>query len=256
MDVTERNSLFDGELICDQHIEGYRFSVDAVLLAHFATVKKNDRILDLGTGAGIISLILFYRYNSIIAECSGVEIQKSLFQLARMNMINNEFNSKNKLFNCDVKDIKQYCVAGSYDTIICNPPFYPENSGRKSINSEARLARHQISADLGDFLDAASYAVKNRGNLYFIYPAELLGEFIVKATSRRLEPKKIRFVYSYPGSPKAAQLILIQCSKNGGQGVEIEEPLYIYKEQSGTFTSEVAEYYKRNVLSINTSQSA
>lgn len=246
MDETEINTLFDGDLICNQHIDGYRFSVDSVLLAHFVSVKKNDRILDLGTGSGIISLILLYRHYGTIIECSGVELQKSLFELATTNMRKNNFDNLNTLYHCNVKDLKEHCPAGSYNTIVCNPPFFPMDSGRLSSNSEARIARHQISANIADFLFAASHAVQNRGNVYFIYPAELLGEFLTKAALYRLEAKKLRFIYSYPGSSKGAQLVLIHCSKNGGQGVKIPEPLYIYSEKNGVLSNEVTQYYENN----------
>ncbi|BHH83126.1 tRNA1(Val) (adenine(37)-N6)-methyltransferase [Desulforhopalus sp. 52FAK] len=246
MDETEINTLFDGDLICNQHVDGYRFSVDSVLLAHFVSVKKNDRILDLGTGSGIISLILLYRHYGTILECSGVELQKSLFELATLNMKENNYENANNLYCCNVKDLKEHCPAGSYNTIVCNPPFYPEASGRVSRNSEARIARHQISANLDDFLFAASHAVQNRGNVYFIYPAELLGDFLKKSVSHRLEAKKLRFIYSYPDSSKGAQLVLIHCCKNGGQGVKVPEPLYIYSERNGVLTREVAKYYENN----------
>jgi len=246
MDERERNSLFDGDLVCNQHRDGYRFSVDAVLLAHFVKVKGHDRILDLGTGSGIISLILLYRHHGTIAECSGVELQDSLLSLATTNIRVNKYASFNTLYHCDVRDLQQHCKAGFYNAVVCNPPFYPEDSGRMSVNDEARIARHQITAQLEDFLRAASYAVQNRGNIYFIYPAELLSDFLVTARKHRLEAKKIRFIYSYPDSPKGAQLVMIHCSKNGGQGVKIPEPLFIYREKNGMLTEEVEHYYKSN----------
>ena len=246
MEVTERNSLFDGDLICEQHIRGYRFSIDAVLLAHFTTIKKNNSILDLGTGSGIIALILLYRHKKIISECSGLELQKSLFDLAGKNMRNNCFEDKCNLYHGDVKDCKKLLAAGSYDTIVCNPPFYPERSGRINQDGEARIARHQISANLNDFLRAASYAVKNKGTLFFIYPADLLSDFSHKAKANSLEIKKLRFIYSYPSSSKGAQLVLIHCSKNGGQGMHIAEPLYINTEKNGKYSSEIESYYLNN----------
>ncbi|TKB11114.1 tRNA1(Val) (adenine(37)-N6)-methyltransferase [Desulforhopalus sp. IMCC35007] len=244
-DGIDCNSLFDGDLICEQYKSGYRFSIDAVLLAHFVTVKKDDRILDLGTGSGIILLILLYRYDKIIRNCAGIEVQDRLFSLAKNNILNNSYLEQCTILHGDMRKIQDLCRAGSFDSIVCNPPFYPEHTGRMSTNREEKTARHQVTGEIDDFLAAAAYAVKNRGNIFFIYPADLLGEFILAASRYKFEVKKLRFVYSYPGSQKGAQLVLVHCSKNGGKGVYISEPLYVYTEKNGLYTREVDEYYQK-----------
>ena len=256
MKAVDKNSLFEGELICYQNKNGYRFSIDSVLLAHFVSVKENDRILDLGTGSGIISLILLYRHYQSIKECSGIELQKSLYELAKKNICENTFTRKNRLFNCDIQNIKDHHSAGTYDTIVCNPPFYPYQSGRVCSNSEARIARHQTSTGLKGFLSGAAHAVKNRGNIYFIYPADLLQELLRDTAPHNLELKTLRFVYSYPGSRKGAQLVLIQCIKNGGPGVQIPEPLYLYNKKNGVYSAEVEQYYQPNEILGNSTQSS
>jgi tRNA1Val (adenine37-N6)-methyltransferase len=248
-DEIDSNSLFNGDLICEQYKNGYRFSIDAVLLAHFVTVRKDDRILDLGTGSGIILLIILYRYNKIIRDCAGIEVQDRLFSLAKRNILNNSYLEKCTLLHGDMRKIQHLCRAGSFDSIVCNPPFYPEHTGRMSTNSEEKTARHQVRGQIDDFLAAAAHAVKNRGNVYFIYPADLLGEFILVASRYKFEVKKLRFVYSYPGSQKGAQLVLVHCSKNGGKGVYISEPLYIHAEKNGPYTPEVDEYYQKKAAS-------
>lgn len=241
----ENNSLFDGELRCGQHLEGYRFSIDAVLLAHYISVKKNERILDIGTGSGIISLILLYRYGDIISECSGIEIQKNLFELARNNMKINNFEHKNEIFHCDVKNINECCLAETYDRIVCNPPFYPPNSGRNNCITESNIARHQRAGGLDDLLSGAAYAVKNRGSVYFVYPAEHLAEFLATAAVHRLETKNLRFIYNYPKTTKGAKLVLIKTTKNGGKGLVVSDPLYIHAHKNGPYTPEVDAYYKK-----------
>lgn len=239
----KRDTLFNGALICYQHEKGYRFSIDAVLLAHFVEVKKEQRILDLGTGSGIISLILLHLNGDLLSQCSGIELQQPLFHLAEKNIAANNFKDKNKLYQGDVRDIRQHLTAGSYDAIVCNPPFYPASSGRKNSNEESNLARHQISATTDDFLAAAAFAVRNKGEVFFIYPSHLYADFIIAAARHSLIIKTSRFVYSYPQSEKGAQLVLIKCRKNGGSGLEIKSPLYIYKEKNGEYTKEVESYY-------------
>ncbi len=241
-----RDSLFDGELICYQHKTGYRFSVDSVILAHFIGIKSNDRVLDLGSGSSVISMILLYRWSDMVEEVSGLEIQQGLADLARKNYLSNNFQQLGSVIHGDVKNVSELIKPESYDRIVCNPPFYPPASGRINKDTEARLARHQILATLQDFLKAAAYAVKNGGTVSFIYPAEQSCHFVSLAQKFRLEVKKIQFVYSYPDKITAARLVLVECFKNGGPGTEILPPFYIYAEKNGAFSVEMQDFYRKN----------
>lgn len=241
-----RDSLFDGELTCFQHQKGYRFSVDSVLVAHFVNVKQNDRILDLGAGAGVISLILMYRWRDKVKEVTGIEVQQGLADLAEKNFQYNDFQLLGRIITGNIQKIETLIKPESYDKIVCNPPFYIPTSGRISTHSEAQRARHQILATLQDFLAAAAFAVKNGGVVTFIYPAEQISCFIFTAEKYRLAVKKIQFVYSYPHASASARLALIQCFKNGGAGTDILPPFYIYSEKNGAFSSEMQVFYTRN----------
>ncbi len=243
-----RDSLFNGELTCYQHEKGYRFSIDAVLVAHFMDVRQNDRILDLGTGCGIICLILLYRHQSRVREVCGIEVQHGLADLADKNIQANGFEEGGRIIQGDIKFILDLVQPESFDKIICNPPFYTPGSGRENEIEETSHARHQILADLQDFLMAAASAVKNKGSVYFIYPADRACEFVLIAQSFKLEVKKLQFVYSYPQKGGSARLVLIHCLKNGGKGVEIMNPFYVYRQKNGTFSSEMQEFY--NPLSL------
>ncbi len=241
-----RDSLFDGDLICYQHQKGYRFSIDAVLLAHFVVVKQGDCILDLGAGSGIIGLILLYRWQDRIRRILGIEVQQGLAELAGKNFTANALEKLGTIIHGDIKEIDTLIMAETYDTIVCNPPFYASASGRLNQNQEALVARHQILATLQQFLRASSFAVKNGGEVFFIYPAERIGEFISQAEKYRLEVKKIQFVYSYPHKNDPARLALIRCCKNGGRGTEVLPPLYVYSQKHGDFSPEVGRFYQKN----------
>jgi len=243
---TTEDTLFHGDLSCRQHRDGYRFSIDSVLLAHFATVRKDDKILDLGAGCGVISLILYYRHKSILDSVTAVELQKNLAELAKANVIANGFSDKVKVTQCDVANIRQHFSAEQYSVVVSNPPFYHPSSGRKTDNEEARVARHQISASLDDFLRAAFFLLKNRGAAYFIYPAEQIIQFSNSASVLKLAIKKIRFVYGCKGTTNTSSLALIKCIKNGGIDTEILPPLYVYERQNGEFTREVEGYFQKN----------
>lgn len=237
-----KDTLFSNNLLCYQHQKGYRFSIDSILLAHFVRSKNSFRTLDLGTGCGVINLVLHYRYKTVIEEASGLEIQQGLCDLANKNYKSNNLERLGTIFNDDVRNIRTVVRAESYDIITCNPPFYKEGTGRKNPNEEERIARHQVEGDLNDFLGGSFYCLKNRGTGYFIYPAQQVTEFIEAAGRNRLEVKRLRFVYGYPGSDESS-LVLIECKKNGQPGVRIMSPLYVYERKNGDYSEEVRNYF-------------
>lgn len=241
-----RDTLFDGQLICYQHRKGYRFSVDAVLLAHFVDVRHSDRVLDLGGGCGVIGLILLYRHRQDIDELCTIELQQELAALAERNMSENGYDNKATVVHGDIRKINTLAEPESFDSIVCNPPFYAPGSGRKNTAEQARLARHQIAGGLEEFLRASRLAVKNRGSVYFIYPADQLCELIHCAALNKLEVKRMRLIYSYPETLDNARLVLVHCVKNGGVGVQILPPFYIYNEKNGDYSQQMQSYYESN----------
>ncbi len=240
MEEESRDSLFDGKLVCMQHKGGYRFSVDAVLLAHFIEPGQGMRLLDLGTGCGILPLIVFFRYSAYSPSCVGIEIQPGLVKLAQKNFIANSYTAAS-VIEGDICTIKALVKEESFQQVLCNPPFYPAGSGRVSRSREAAFARHQHYGGLVEFLRAARFALVNRGRASFIYPAERSGEFIAVARGEGLEVKRMRHVYGYPG--QLARLTLFSCVKNGRVELEVLPPLYIYTEKNGVYSDEVMQMY-------------
>jgi len=235
------DSLFDGGIVCYQNKEGYRFSIDAVLISHFAQVEPGDRVLDLGSGCGIIPLILHYRYRHNIS-ITGIEVQSSLADIAKRNVQENVANGEIEIVEGDVRRVQEMSSAELYDCVLCNPPYYQPGSGRISLLSEAAVARHQLLGGLADFVKSAAYAVKNRGTASFVYPAESLPDLLVVGREYRLEPCRLQIVYSYPGA-KRAVLALIMFRKNGGRQLEILPPLYVYTKKNGAFSSQMQKMY-------------
>jgi tRNA1Val (adenine37-N6)-methyltransferase len=128
------------------------------------------------------------------------------------------------------------------DLVVCNPPYRKSSSGRISSVDQRARARHEIDASLADIVDAASFAVKNRGRIVFVYPAERAMTLISLLKKRRLEPKRLQPVYSYPESANAS-LVLVEAIKNGGEEVQLLAPFYIYSEQNGPYSSQMQELY-------------
>lgn len=240
------DTLFEGDLSCVQHIDGYRFAVDPVLLAHFVRLKKEESVLDLGAGCGVLGLILLYRFSRCISSLIAFELQSGLTALCRENVVANSFQEKMNVVQGDLRTIRNFFPAGVFSTVVCNPPFYSLGRGRTSINAEALLARHQIECSLDDVLLAAAYAVKNKGKLFLVYPAELLAVLSVALTEQGFAIKRIQFIYSYPEMGANAKLLLVEAIRNGGEGLRVEEPLYIYERKDGEYSLALQKMYRRN----------
>ncbi|MEN8200359.1 MAG: methyltransferase [Thermodesulfobacteriota bacterium] len=240
------DSLFNGELRCLQYRDGYRFSIDPVLLAHFVRLNKDEIICDIGAGCGVLGLILLYRSFPAIKDLTAFELQAPLAVLARENARRNHFQEKLKVVEGDLCNILQHLKAESCSTVVCNPPFYKRGTGRSSRNGEALLARHQVACSLEDIVSAASAVLKNRGRLVMIYPAEGLGELATLLTGKRLVLKRLQFVYSYPDPEAKARLLLLEAVKNGGEGVEIPAPFYIYEQKNGEYTAAMQQMFEGN----------
>lgn len=233
--------LFGGRLICRQFRHGYRFSVDAILAAHFLRPQPGDAILDLGCGCGIISLILAYRHPDV--RIAGLEVQDELAALAAENVIANGMSDRIAIVHGDLRRIDQYAAAESFEAVICNPPYGRSGHGRISPRDQRARARHELDAELDDIVRAASYAVKNRGSVVVVYPAGRAAAVIATMKGERLEPKRLQPVYAYPESP-AATLVLVEAVKNAGEGVQIPAPLYIYRKRNGLLTEAVHALYE------------
>lgn len=235
--------LFNGALVCHQHENGYHFSIDAVLLAHFCTVKKANSVVDLGAGCGVVGLVLAHRY----PDCyiTSVEMQEDLCTLIAANIQENEFGERMSCVLSNVAHIRQVLPSETADLVVCNPPYGVLASGRLNKGDEKTIARHEVHGGLGDFMRAAAYSAKNRGRVAFILPAARLPELLITMAECRLQPKRMQLVHSYPGG--GAKLVLVEGVKNGGAELTVHEPLFVYTEQNGPYTSAVAQMHESSI---------
>lgn len=234
------DTLFDGRLLCRQYRKGYRFSVDAVLAAHFCRVQPGDHILDLGCGCGVIGLILAFRHPGI--RVTGLELQADLAMLAHDNVLANRMESSVEVIEGDLRRIGESIPPESMELVVCNPPYRKPGTGRISPGDQRSRARHEIDACLDDIVQAAAFAVKNKGRVVFVYPAKRAATLLHLLKTKHIEPKRLQPVYSYPGSQEAA-LMLIEGVKNGGEEAAVLAPFYIYTVQNGPYTPQMRELY-------------
>jgi len=219
------DALFDGKLKFFQSRSGYRFSLDALLLAHFATVKRREKVIDLGTGNGVIPLVLASLHSSV--SITGVEFQTAMAERAALNVKLNQLDKQIQIRQGDVRSVASVGPANSFDVVVCNPPYRRAGSGRVSPNDEKQIARHEIQGGLSDFLDAAAFLLRAKGRLALVYLAGRAIDLLASMRQMGLEPKRLRMVHSFADG--AASLVLVEGVKGGRSGVEIQPPLVVYR---------------------------
>jgi len=221
-----------------QNKEGYRFSVDAVLLYTFADMRYARNIADLGTGSGIIGLLLARKYPK--ARVTLVELQQSLYRLAVKNIAINHLEERVTAVLSDIRRLKENCDPMTQDLVVSNPPFRKPTTGKLSIGQERAIARHELALKISELAEAASYLLKAKGRFFMIYHPERLLEAFDAFRACRLEPKRIRFVHNDAGAE--SKIVLIEAVKESRPGVKIERPLFIYNAD-GSYTTEVSDMY-------------
>jgi len=238
------DTLGIGEIKIIQKKDGYRYSIDAFLLADFALRHLSGKIAELGTGSGIITHILALKQE--IEEIFAVEVQEEFYRRADRSLtLNPATASKIQLLHADIKSLAKRYPPSSFDGIVCNPPYREVGSGRINPEDEKAIARHEIKIKLADILKTSRYLLKNKGKLCMIYPADRLADLIDQLRAYSLEPKRIRFIHSRSSEP--AQLLLFLATLSGKKELQVESPLVIYAPE-GSDTEEVQAIYRGRLL--------
>ncbi|MEA3428424.1 MAG: tRNA1(Val) (adenine(37)-N6)-methyltransferase [Thermodesulfobacteriota bacterium] len=240
MKTLTTDTFFNGSLQVKQNRSGYRFSIDAVLLACHIRLRPGDKVLDLGTGCGIIPLILACQHKKI--KIYGIEIQKELAEIALGNVKKNRMEDQITILCCDMKELKHDMVSGPVDLIVCNPPYRKAMSGRVNPDQQKAVARHEIKVNLNDVIETARRMLQTPGRFVMIYPAQRMIDMLTQMRSKGIEPKFFRMIYS--DSSSEAKLILVEGIKGGRPGTKIGPPLLIY-QKDGSYTDEVQKMMER-----------
>lgn len=229
------DAFLGGRLKVRQHRDGYRFSLDSILLAAFARFKPDDRVVDLGTGCGIVALVAAFLYPEV--SVVGVEIQPDLAALARDNAADNQLADRVTVIEGDLRRLTRASV-GAANHVLANPPYHRPGTGRLNPDDEKAAARHEIFADLGDFIAAGRRLLDCGGRFSAIYPAERSVDLIAALRRAGLEPKRLRLVHPYPAA--MAGHVLVEAVRGAGPGLRVEAPLYVREASGGPYHPEVA----------------
>lgn len=229
------------ELKIIQNKDGFCFGIDSILLSDFANeIKRNSRVIDLGTGTGIIGIMLCAKTE--LSKMIGVEIQKEVYNMAKRSIKLNNFQDKFEIINDNIKNLENKIEMGTFDAVVTNPPYKKVGTGIINENEKKLVSRHEITANLEDFIKISTKLLKDKGSLYMVHRPDRLVDIIELLRKYKLEPKKIRFVQ--PSVKKEANMLLIKATKNAKPFLKIEKPLYVYKE-NGEYTSEILKIYNK-----------
>jgi tRNA1(Val) A37 N6-methylase TrmN6 len=226
------------ELFIIQKKEAFRFGVDAILLSHFVKVKRNQRVLDMGTGTGILPLLIAAKTEA--SWITGLEIQADIAAMARRSVEGNGLAHRIEIVEGDIKNVTSLLGAATYDVVVTNPPYTPVGSGLKNPHDSKAIARHELYCTLEDVLKNGARMLKPQGEFYMVHRPDRLTDIMEGMRRLKIEPKILRMVSPREGD--APSLILIKGIKNGKPGLVIMPQLVIYNK-NGQYTPETQRIY-------------
>ena len=258
MELKENERIDDLEynnLKIIQNKKGFCFGIDSVLISDFARdIKNNSKGVDLGTGTGIISILLASKTN--LSKIIGIEVQEDVADMAKRSVKLNNLQDKIKILNINIKEIlsnkkekntlendREILKRDSFDFIVTNPPYKKLETGKINESEYKYISRHEITATLEDFVQVSKYLLKDKGSIYMVHRPDRLVDILNILRKYKLEPKKIRFVHSMEN--KEPSLVLIKAVKNANVFLRIEKPLIIYDE-NGKYSDEIYKIYDKN----------
>ena len=227
-----------------QKKQGLTFGTDAYLLAAFARTNPKARAVDLGSGTGIIPLLLCARGK--VKSVTAVELQPSFADLIQRNAVLNGMEDRISVQNVDVRALSSAMLGGEVELVCSNPPYLKTNAGKSKLAEEKEIARHEVHGGISDFCAAASRLLKTKGRFLCVYRSERLPELFAAMQANRLEPKRLVTVHADVFSSPC--MVLVEAMKDAASGLKVEPPLFLYEPQtnggSRIMTSQTAEIYK------------
>lgn len=240
MMINERiDDLMRDGLKLIQNTDIFCFGMDAVLLSTYAKAGKNDRVLDLGTGNGIIPVLMQSKNPG--STYTALEIQENSADLAIRNVELNNLSDRISVVKGDIKEASRLFGEASFNVVTSNPPYMNENHGIVNPDSAKAIARHELLCSLEDVVREAGRCLKSKGKMYMVHRPNRLVDIFDTMRRHHLEPKRMRLVYPYVN--KAANMVLIEAVKGGNSQLIVEEPLIVYKED-GTYTDALLKMYE------------
>ena len=243
----DESILLPGERFDDLQRNGYKiiqnpqkfcFGMDAVLLSGFARVKKAERVIDLGTGTGIIPILLEAKTPG--EHFTGLEIQPESADMAARSVRYNGLEDRISIVTGDIKDAANLFGASSFDVVTSNPPYMTKEHGLVNDADAKTIARHEVLCSLEDLISQTAKLLKPNGRCYFVHRPFRLVEILSMMSAYQVEPKRIQFVYPYVD--KEPNMVLVEGMRGGRPRIQVEPPLVVY-DKDGRYTQELLEMY-------------
>jgi tRNA1(Val) A37 N6-methylase TrmN6 len=243
-DLQEGERLDDlqaGGLHIIQSEEVFSFSLDAVLLAHYVSLRNRDRVIDLGTGNGVMPLLMTTRGRLPRGEIIGLEIQKRLADMAQRSVAGNGLQETIKIVQGDTREAVATYGNESFDVVICNPPYRPAGVGDQSLNEHVAIAKHEITCTLEQAIGAAAGLCRYSGKVAFVHRPDRMVEIFTTMRQYKLEPKRMLLVHPKPHL--RPNILLVEAVKGGKPDLKIDPPLFVHNED-GSYTQAILDIYK------------
>lgn len=221
-----------------QKKDGFRFGVDAVLLANFANVKKDVSVIDLCSGTGIIPFIIAGKTKA--KHITGIEIQEEMVEMAQRSVQYNKLQERMTFINGDLKDLNLLKNIERAEVITVNPPYKLQNSGIKNLDDKNAIARHEICCTLEDVIIACRTLLKDNGRMFMVHRPDRLVDIFTLMRKHKIEPKRVRMVH--PAQGKIPNIVLIEGQRDGGRFLKWDEPLNVHTSDGG-YTDEIIRMY-------------
>ena len=221
-----------------QKKDGFCFGMDAVLLSGFAAVKPGEKAIDLGTGTGIIPILLEAKYEG--EHYTGLEVQDEVAEMAARSVALNHLEEKVSIVKGDIKEASRLFGAASFDVVTSNPPYMNDAHGLKNPDLPKAIARHEVLCTLDDVAREAAKLLRPGGRFYMVHRPHRLIEIITALTKYKLEPKRMKMVH--PFVDKEANMVLIEAVRGGKSMIKVEAPIVVYREP-GVYTQEIYDIY-------------
>ena len=221
-----------------QHPDKFCFGMDAVLLSEFATVNEGEKALDLGTGTGILPILL--EAKNAGEHYTGLEIQPESAEMARRSVLYNDLQDRIDIIEGDIKEASKIFGKASMEVVTSNPPYMTNHHGLKNPNDAKAIARHELLCSLDDVVRESAAVLKPKGRCYFVHRPSRLVEIFEAMRKYRIEPKRMRLVYPYVN--KEPNMVLIEGVRGGRPQLTVESPLIVY-DAPGKYTDEILEIY-------------
>ena len=210
-----------------QAIDHYRFSIDSILLANFIQLKNYEKVIDLGTGSGVIPLLLYGKKKGL--SIFGIELQKELADMAKKSVELNHLQNCIIIMQEDLRKLKGIFRSGYFDVVVSNPPYISLGQGKVNPSDSQAIARHEIKCELEDIISISNHLLKNKGRIYLIYKSSKLNHLILTLKKYNIETKILQFIHSNFQEP--ANLVLVGGIKGGKEELKVKPPIFLHNHQ-------------------------